>query len=377
MLKLVTKNERQLLVVFFGLVVVALGLLGVRRWGLPFLQRPGASSVATSTIPTTTEQITAAFNRNDFAGAIAGADGQLARNPNDVDALLLKAGTLAQEGSLTFREKEFGAQAIAVAQQALGIDAFSSEAWRIIGYANEIMQNYREAHKDYAQALALDPHNVTAMFDDAHSYDLEGNLVAAEAGYRKALQLTPDFDQAQMGLGRVLMAKGDKKGALAAFAHAAAVSKNARLRAEATYSAGIVYQSQDDTATAEKYMNAATALDPSYPLGWAGLGTVLFAKAMSTTSPLSNADSLAAVQASLADLDKAIKLNPNQTIAHIQFATEFALIGQGEQAIQILEKTKAVVPNDITLSAADKAATLKRIDAIEAHIKAVQAGYAK
>ena len=368
--QVLTRRERWLI---GGFVVVAgvAALVGV-RYGRVALFGTSAFVPAPAVIPTTTAQITAALGRNDFAGAIAGADAQLAKDPNNAEALLLKAGALAQQGSLTFNEQTYARQAIAAAQRALGVDASSSEAWRIIGYANEIMQDYPEAHKDYAQSLAFNPQNAVTKFDDAHAWDLQGDRVKAEAGYRAALALAPNLDQAHMGLGRILMAKGDQRGARAEFVQAAALARNIRMRAEADYSAGIVTHALGDDPSAERYLLGATGADASYPLGWAGLGTVLFSKAMSTTSPVSADQRLALVQESLADHDKAIKLNPNQTIAHIQFAAEFAVIGQADQALQILEKTKSIVPNDITLSAPDKAAALRRIAGAESNIKALK-----
>ena len=358
--------------VFFVFVaaggVVVLNRQTITQW---FAPKFGATAASGDTQP-----IVDAFNKNDFAGAVAQADAQLAADPNNIRALLLKAGTLAQQGSLTFNERTYALQAIDIAHQVLALDPKNDEAWRIIGYANEIMQHYGEAHAAYNQSLAFNPHNVMTLFDNAHAWDLQGKLDQAETGYRAALALAPDLDQAHMGLGRVLTAKGDTDGAISQFTQAAASTKNVRLRAEATYSAGILIQSRGDTKTAEQYMRNATTIDPSYPLGWAGLGTVLFTKAMSTSSPMNETDQQAAVQESLTDLDKAIKLNPNQTVAHIQFATEFALIGHADDAINILEKTKRIVPGDITLNATDKAATLQHINAVENNIKALkQVGY--
>ena len=74
-----------------------------------------------------------AFDNNDLAGALAAAESALANNPNDINALLAKATTLAQKGSLEFKEKEYGPQAIAVAQQVLALDPNNATAWRIIG----------------------------------------------------------------------------------------------------------------------------------------------------------------------------------------------------------------------------------------------------
>jgi cytochrome c-type biogenesis protein CcmH/NrfG len=125
----------------------------------------GSLSSGFSTSTSIVSAVTA-FNQNDFATAIADSDTLLASDHNNIDALLAKAITLAQKGSIEFKEAEYGTQAIVVAQQALAIDPKNSEAWRIIGYANEIQQKYDEAHTAYAKSIALNPKNVAAISDD-------------------------------------------------------------------------------------------------------------------------------------------------------------------------------------------------------------------
>ena len=43
-----------------------------------------------------------------------------------------------------------------MAQQVLALDPNNSEAWRIIGYANEIMQQFVAARDAYAIAVQFD-----------------------------------------------------------------------------------------------------------------------------------------------------------------------------------------------------------------------------
>ena len=71
-----------------------------------------------------------------------------------------------------------------------------------------------------------------------------------------------------MGLGRILVEKGDLKSALLLFSVVATEGANVRLRAEASYSAGEVSLELGDVENAKRLINDATTLDPKYALGW-------------------------------------------------------------------------------------------------------------
>ena len=310
-----------------------------------------------------------AFNQNDLNGAVTYADNVLARDPSNVAALLSKATALAQQGSLTFKEQEFGAQAIAVAQQALAIDPKSDEAWRIIGYGNEIMQKYDDAHAAYAQALSLNPKNAAAISQDAHAWDLQGNAVKAEAEYRAALTIDSSLDQARMGLARIDVQNGKPDEALALFSALSVNAKNARHRAEGAYSAGVLAGARGDTAASESFMRTATIQDPSYALGWAGLGAVLFSNALATPTKHTLAERNELISQSFVALQWAIELNPNQSSAYFQLGSELATVGQKTAALKILNEAARIVPDDITLSAPEKTAVSAKISAVIQVIK--------
>ena len=296
------------------------------------------------------------FNTNNFDQALQASGQVLASDPNNIQALLLKAITLAQEGSLQFKEQEYGVQAEAVARQALALDPKNSEAWRIIGYSEEIRQNYDAAHQAYTQATALDPKNALAIADDAHAYDLQGNIVKAEAGYMQALKINPNLDLANLGLVRILIREQDQQAALPILDRVIAATPNIRYRAEADYMAGSIEINLHDHAQARSFLEQATATDPSFPLGWFGLSRELFAEAadVSTSTTLSNDQRNALAKESLQDLIKAVTLNPNQSIAYMQMGIELIYVGQTDNGIKALKNAEQIMPQDITLNAIDK-----------------------
>lgn len=316
-----------------------------------------------------------AFDANELDSALALADEVLAKDPDNVKALLFKATVLAQKGSLEFKEAEYGTQALALAEKALTIEANNPEAWRLIGYSHEIMQQYEEAHAAYARAIEIDPDNPLVIAQDAHAYMLQGNSDKAEAGYRRALALDPTLEAAGIGLARSLAGYEEIDDSIAQYESIVQTSRNVRLQAEAAYSAAMLYRVKDDIENAEKYMSLATTLDSSYALGWMGLGGVKFTQSLNLSPDQKNyEEKKRLVTESFGYLQKAITLNPNQAAAHFQLGIQLIAIGNFDQGIEILEKTKTVVPNDITLPASEKTSMLQRIDsAIESARKMQEA----
>lgn len=303
-----------------------------------------------------------AFNAGDLDAAIAAAEGALAEDPQNADALLAKAAALAQKGSLTFKEEQYGMQAIALAQEALALAPDSVTGWRLVGYAHEIMQQYDAAHEAYAKALSIDPRDVAAISQDAHAYDLEGNSTRAAAGYRLALSIDPNFAQAHMGLGKTLLREGDIDGAEAMFRSVGGNAENARQRSEGLYSAGVIVNERGDFQEAERLMRVAADADPSYALAWVGLGTTLFNKSISADPSLTVSDRQALGEESMDYLFKALELNPGQTLAHMQIGLQLAALGMKDAAREKIREARRLVDTDITLGAREKQGVIDRLD---------------
>ena len=341
------------------LLIIILAVLAWEKFGIT--QFAATAPLSASSTQAYLQEAQNAYNNNDFTSAIGSVDAILTKNPNDVSALVSEANILAQEGSLSFNEKEYGTQAIAVAQQALTIDPNSADAWRVIGYANEIMQNYPAAENAYQKSLAIDPNNALTLSQQAHSYDLQGDTARAEAGYKAALAIDPTLDQAQMGLARIYIDQQELSQALGLFENVATSSANVRIRAEAEFSAGELYLARNDLGPAQQLMNSSTSLDPSYPLGWVGDGLVDFSEAVATTSGMTDAQRNALITSSFQSLQKAVTLNPYQSAAYYQIGVEFGTVGQYALATKFLDEAVTVVPNDITLSVPEKQVMLARI----------------
>ena len=305
-----------------------------------------------------------AFDSNDLDGARAAAESVLSNDPNNISALLAKASALAQKGSLEFKENEYGPQAIQVAQQVLALDPKNSEAWRLIGYGNEIMQRYDDAHAAYAKAVELDSRNALAVAGDAHAWDLQGDMMKAEAGYRRALDLDPSTASARTGLARVLVYQNKLDEALVLYTALARNTVNIRQRAEAAYSAGQLEEMTGAYESAEDHFIYAVDTDPTYALGYVGLAGELFRQSLVDNPPPSPETRANLVREAISNFHSAIGINPNQSLAHYQLAMVMTALGRINDSLVVLNNmNNTIINKDITLSAAAKAAMQKDVQA--------------
>ncbi|MFQ5744375.1 MAG: tetratricopeptide repeat protein [Acidobacteriota bacterium] len=71
------------------------------------------------------------------------------------------------------------------------------------GSAALLLGDYGHAEKGFRQVLAARPKDPAAWYNLGLSLEYQERLPAAEAAYRQALHYDPDFNEAQIGLGRI------------------------------------------------------------------------------------------------------------------------------------------------------------------------------
>lgn len=300
------------------------------------------------------------FDTNNFVSGLAHYEHALASEPTNITLLLGKAALIAQQGSLNFDEERAARETIDIAQQVLALDPKNSDAWRLIGYAHEITQDYSAAHGAYAKSLELNPDNALTISQQAHAYDLEGRVAKADAGYRAALALAPDLDQALALRARSLVRSGRVTEALTTFERIAQHAKNVRIRAEALYSMGALLSAEGNHADAEQRFNSAIAADATFPLAYVGLASQEFLRANSQA--ITKTERAALVRSSFTHLQRALQLNPLQSVAAYQLGFQSMLLGNRDAARHIFKSARIAAKRDVTLSAPEKTTVLKEID---------------
>ncbi len=306
------------------------------------------------------DEMGADFNQNNLTGVIDTADAVLKTDGKNVEALLASAIAWAQRGSLEFKEAEYGVKAIELANQVLAIDPNNAEAYRIIGYANEIQNKFQDALAAYDTSLRLLPDNALVYNQIGHTYDLMGDMAKAKENYIKANSIKNDIDQVHMNLGRVYAREGNIEAAVTEFEMALVLAENARLKAEIFYTLGNFKVQSNDITTAMEYMEHSVAADPEYPLAYVGLGKVQFLQVGAIKDKEAGIKHLAGA---IADLNVAIDKNPNQTIAYMIKGKIYAMVGDIEEARKNFTSALEVVERDITLVGSERDNAKKEAEA--------------
>jgi tetratricopeptide (TPR) repeat protein len=328
--------------VFIGVVSI-LAILGWFVWPGPSMQTKKELQI-----------IQGYFDANRLDDAIAKADENLLRDPNNVDFLIAKAIATAQKGSLTFQEKELGSQAVTIANQAVRLDSKNSEAYRVLAYAYEIQQDYANAHENYQKALGYDPKNVAALYGDGHSYDLEGDSKKAAEKYQAALVVNGSFSPAYVGIARIALQGNNPEKALGMYQKSIEYTNNDRVKSESASAMALIYLGKGDVENAMNYSKQAIEFDVTYSTAWYVQGTTLFVDSFNKKKYPEIGTRNEMIKQSLENLEKAVQLNPNQAAAYLQIGTELSALGRADGAAVIFEKGLKMIEKDITLSASDK-----------------------
>lgn len=122
--------------------------------------------------------------------------------PKSIEAWYNKAMFLQETG---FRDKARYDEARECYRQILGIDPKFAPAWFNQGYIDlEYQKDYARATEAFSRAVELNPGYYQAYYNRGLALEIQGKNREAEADYRKALSIQPDYTDAALALGRVL-----------------------------------------------------------------------------------------------------------------------------------------------------------------------------
>jgi len=330
--------------------IIAIAIVFIIVLAAFFILHPSVPATDTE-IANTLSQAGDDFNNSNFEGAIKKAERVLRGDSKNISALLTLAFTWAQKGSLEFKEAEYGQKAIEIANEALSVDPENSEAHRIIGYANEIMEQYTEALDSYNKAIALNQNNANAFNGRGHAYDLMGEFDKAKADYLKALEINPDLEQALVNIGRIYVREGEDYKAIAVFKRVLNMTKNVRFQAEINSALGTVFSNQGENAEALSYFEKAVELDQTLVVAWVGIAREKF---FSIAILKDEMEIVEIVESALDDIGTALSIYPKQTSAYYWQGIILKTVGDTENAEQSFSKALEVVDSDISLMANDR-----------------------
>jgi tetratricopeptide (TPR) repeat protein len=120
---------------------------------------------------------------------------------------------------------------------------------RVILAATQDASSYDEALKEFQQELQLDPTHAGAAYEIGEIYRRLAQFSKAHEFFSIAVKQYPDFEEAQIGLGRVLMALKQPKEALPHLEKAILLNPDSEV---AYYHLSLAYRALGDTVNQEK-----------------------------------------------------------------------------------------------------------------------------
>jgi len=305
------------------------------------------------------------FAENDLKSAEEIAQSAVEKDDKNVDALLALATTLAQKGSVTFSEEKYGSRAIELAEQVLALDPNNAEAYRIIGYAHEIQEQYDRAVSAYDKAIALDSDMALAYSQKGHALELSGDTAKAESLYIQALNMDPELDHALLNMARIHYGRGEFEKTKQALADLFEVSDHKRFLAEGYQLRGVMAIAEDDLSGAIDYFDKALAIDDTLIAAITGKAEARMYMLSQTADDLSDAEFQNEIDEITSSLQRANEIYSNFTAAYMLMAQVLMMTGDSNGAQTFLGYAEGVLEDDITLTAAQKQEYAQQIDRLQ------------
>ncbi|HZC23360.1 MAG TPA: protein kinase [Candidatus Binatia bacterium] len=262
--------------------------------------------------------------------------------------------------------------ALANGNKATALNNSLPTAYVTLGQIHSSLGQNDLALSEFQRALRLDSRNADALQGEAHSYNLAGRTADAEAAYKQAIALRPDYWDGYNSLGLFYDDHGKYDDAIAQLQHAIQLTPD---NAQAYSNLGAAYLDSGDpkkASQAEAALKKSIELSPSYP-AYANLGFLYHARhdytdaAAVTEKALALNDkdfmvwaNLAAAYESMGDLDKAaaaqdreqplleqaLEKSPRDAGSHARLGLLYAHKKLREKALSQIRTALALAPED-------------------------------
>lgn len=153
------------------------------------------------------------------------------------------------------------------AARAVEINPFLPDAWEVRGVASQCVGNFADAITYYDRALSLLPHNRNILFNKALAQEASDRFEGADSTYAELLEIYPRFDDGYIGRAQLNLHRGDT-------------------------------------------IAARADLDKALKINDNSVGALSMRAALSADNP----------EAALADMERAVKLQPDRTFLRVNRA---------------------------------------------------------
>ena len=254
--------------------------------------------------------------------------------------------------------------------KALSLQPQLAEAHSCMGKVDFETGNYESAVQQFQRSLELDSDSDETLGDLADAYQRLGNPTAAEAAYRKAISLRPNYwgtysalgafyysqaryqDAAEMfrkvtnlapdnyrgysNLGGIYLLQGRYPEAVEALQKSIGLRPNS----ESYGNLGATYFFMQRFEEAANTLQQAVALDDRDWLSWGGLGDALY------WTPGKRGEASRAYRKAVEVANAKLEVNPRDALPLVYTADYYGMLGDKEKALSNLQKALALAPDD-------------------------------
>jgi len=256
-----------------------------------------------------------AFHRGDLAAAKSLAAARLRQEPSDTQARIVLARLEAATGRFDAAYSAF--------REALRRDPHSPDALYYLAITTGAL-----AQVEYARVLDLAPDSARAHQLRGESLEARGRALDAEAEYKAALAKQPGLVEVMVALGD--LARADLAQSPERFAQAREYYTRALERSPSNYDAlyglGACDAYSGEHARAIERFRQALREEPDAATARLGLGISLLQTEQ--------------VQAAVAELEAAVKLEPRMRQAYVHLARAYHLLGRTQDVERVIEKAR-------------------------------------
>jgi tetratricopeptide (TPR) repeat protein len=221
-----------------------------------------------------------------------------------------------------------GKDALLALQSATKFLSGEAELHSNLGHALMKQGRGGEAEASFRRALQIKPDYADAHYNLSRTLLEQGRLDEAEASLRRALKIKPDFVDALNNLGTVLMGQGRFADAAASFRQALKVQPGF---ADAHSNLGNAYAEQGLLAEAEANLRLALEIKPDFADAHCILGNCFMKQGRSDEAE--------------ASLRRALEIKPDFADAHCNLGGIFTELGRIAEAEASLRRALEIKPN--------------------------------
>lgn len=310
--------------------------------------------------------VLSAYNASDLEAAIKAGESFLDKFPKDAESYISLANVYVQKGSVEFNEEDNANKAIDLLNKALEIDNKNANAYRLLGYAYEIKQDYNKSLEYYNKSLEIEPNNAVTLVGRGHMYTLAGDYENAEKDLVAAYSIDNKNTLALVNLAGLYI-KTDRYNEydIELFLNQAiSGTDNVRNKAEVLSALGSYYYSTGDYQKASSAFNDSLLYDNMLSASWMGRA---FSDMHLLDNPDLDGDVVAEIITDVFDaVASAQNINQNQTSAYMLEGMLYgSLLADTEKELALYEKALSVIDADITLDKVKKEEMRKSIQGMK------------